>query len=170
MKTIESSYKEYTIPKKVQEEMQDPFALVLGIEGIVKELEQEEKIVMRKRKRNHFVQLLLGDNEFLKREDSYWEQLFQILEDNLDLLVAVTDLITTENYLEIVKFVDFLITHFTNNRSYIEGRLEGLNQSIKGIQYIDNRHPYTHKDFLEWAKKYIEQMKSTKQLEKKQEI
>ena len=171
MKKIEEAYQTHKLPEDLKEEITDPYALVLSIDSLVEEWEREEKETLRKRRKNHFFQkIIFGQKDILQREDSYLEQFQDLLEDNMDFTVGVLEVLTDENFLELARLVDFIVTHYIGNKGYINSRIEGLNQAMNGIRYVDNRHSYTHEELKEFVTKLLEKMKKEKQLEKKQDV
>ena len=170
MEELEEKYKEHKLPEELKEEIQDPYCLIMSMDSLIEEWEKQEKSILRKRRKNHFFQILLGENELLLQEDSYLEKFLDLLEDNMDFLIEILEVITDENYLELARVVDFIVNQYVNNRGYIQGRIEGLSQSMNGFQYIDNRYSYNHEELKVFIRKILASMKKEKQLEKKQDV
>lgn len=168
MATIEESYNAHKLPEELKEDILDPYCLVLNIDGLVAEWEKEQKETLKKRRKNHiFQKIVIGGSELLQREDAYLEQYQDLLEDNMNFAVGVLEVLTEENFLELARLVDFIVTHFVGNKQHIQSKIEGLNYEIKGIHYMDNRYSYTHEELKDFVMKLLGTWKEEKQLEKK---
>lgn len=171
MNKIEEEYKNYQVPEEVKEEITDPYVFVLSIEEMVKQLEKDEKRVLRKRRRNRIAQdVLVSSRDILFEEGKCLNESLDLIDAFINYLISVTEIITEETLDELIKLVDFMVTHYTGNQGFIEGKITSLEQYLNGINYIDNRHQDTRKEVKEFLDQKIARMKKEKELAKKQEI
>lgn len=168
---MEEEYRVHEVPKEIKEQVQDSCILSLNIEDLIKFLGKETKKVFLKRKVNHFMQkIFVMSEDMLQEVDSYYEETLNLIEENKALLQEIREMITEENFQELVKVVDFIVKHYSDNIDYIESHIEGLSQARDGIQYVDNRKKYTKKSLKEFINKKLVSMKTEKQLEKGKKV
>ena len=168
MNKIEEEYKNYQVPEEVKEEITDPYALVLSVEGLVKQLEKDEKKVLRRRRRNRIAQdVYTSSREILFEEEKCLNESLELIDAFINYLISATETITDDNYEELIKLIDFMVTHYTGNQAFIEGKITSLEQYLNGINYIDNRHQDTRREVKEFLDQKIASMKKAKELEKK---
>ncbi len=165
---IEEEYKKHEVPEDLKEKMVDPYVLVLNIEDVVKRLIKEEAQILRTRRRNRLAQKISFFNtDILKAEDSVYNDMVKLIDENLDLLTSITELIDEDNYMELVKLVDFMVVQYLSNKEYYKSQLDGIDYATRGITYIDNRKNNNQKLVKAFVMKKIIDMKAQKLLEKK---
>ena len=167
MKKIEQEYTTYEIPEEIKENIKDPYALILNIDSLVKELEKQEAMALRRRRRNRIAQkVMIGAEDLLKEEESCWEKAITVIDENLDRLIGIVELIDEETYPELVKLVDFMVSKYTGNLAYCNGQIESLKTAVHGIQMIDYRNQFTHPEVMAFVDSKINGIKKAKKLEK----
>lgn len=167
MKTIEEKYREHKIPEDLKEKMQDPYILVLNVDDVMKRLQSEERYTARRKKKNHLAQKIFrSEEELLKAEEDCYNSMLEIIDGYQDMLIGILEVLTEENFQEMVKLIDFMIVEYLNNKGNIAGRIEALNQSVAGFSYADYRYQYTYPELKEFVLKKIEEEKQKKQLVK----
>ena len=171
MRNIEEEYQKHELPDDIGKTMEDPYYFVLSVDGLMKKMEREEKITARRRGRNRISQKIFpSERSLLQQEEDCLTQMIELLDDDMDLLTQVIETLTKENFHELVKVVDFLVVHYLENKGYIAGRIEALNQSVSGFGYVDCRFENTHPAVKEFLTKKLESMKKAKQLEKTEKM
>ena len=165
---IEEEYIKHEIPEELKEKVIDPYVLVLNIDDVVKRLEKEEAQLLRRRKKNHIAQkFAFFTTDILRAEDEVYADMVDLVDDNLNLLIGITEIIDEDNYLELVKLVDFLVDQYLKNKEYYNSQLKVIDYATKGIVFVDNRKHNTHKMVKAFVTKKIIDMKAQKLLEKK---
>ena len=171
MRNIEEEYKTHQLPEDIHQIIQNPYDFVLSIDNLIKKFEREQRKLVRRIGRNALAQkLFFADKEILAAEGEQLNTLDDIIDDNLSILVEVLEALTDDNFPELMKMVDFQVSHYLENRGYIGGRIEALCQSVNGFGYFDYRYENTHPAVKEFLTKKLEAMKKQKQLEKKPEV
>lgn len=160
MKTIEEEYKEHVVPEEVSKELTDPYSLVLNIEFFIKELEKEERRVLRRKRRNRLAQrVFISSKEILQEEETCYEEIVELIEELMDNYTEIAGELTEENFEEMLKLVDFLLVQYTNNKAFINGKIDSLEQAMNGITFIDNRNQDKREQVREFIKKRLASMK-----------
>ena len=171
MKSIQEEYASHEVPEEIKENITHPYYLIINIEDAIKEYEKEEKKILRRRRKNRIAQnVFISNQEILKEEVSYYTEMLQMIDDIINMLVEIADSVTEDNLEDAVKMVDFLIEKYGEHMAYFEGKMEALNQAMKGIGYIDNRHSNQHEAVKQFIEGKINHMKTQKQLEKSKEM
>ncbi len=168
MKEIEEEYASHVVPKELSKRIKNPYILVLNIESIIKELENDEKTIYRKKRRNHIAQkVMFNSSNLLKEEEKYYNGFLELIRDNIYMIISITDVLTDETFPELIKLMDFIVKKYEENKSYYLSKIEGLDLAKSGIGYLDNRQNYSHPAVKEFLENKINSLNSTKKLEKK---
>ncbi len=171
MKKIEEEYQEHVLPEKVQKYINNPIVLVLNIEDFFRQIRQEESFILRRIRTNHIVEFLLPRTKaILQAEEEVLREMLQLIEENLDYFIEITQEINEKNYHEFVKLMDFLVLHYVGNRSYYDAQLESVYQSFQGVDYCDYSQRNTREDIRRLVSQKIGEAKGVKQLEKKNQM
>ncbi len=164
---IEEEYKKHVVPEDLVESIENPYILILNIEDNVKELEKTEKKIIKKKRRNRAAQtIFLSGREVLKEEELYYDQVLELINDNIILMYNVGSVVDPENLSDMIKLIDFMVTKYTDNMAYFASLIEGLDLSMQGISFVDNSKTYSHPAVKEFVENKINALKSAKMLEK----
>ena len=171
MKKIEEEYQEYVVSEEIQKRIDSPLVLILNIDDFFKQVRRDEKFISRAIKRNRFVGKVFPKTKcVVDAQEEVLLEMFGLAEENLDYYDNILVEISHDNYQELLKLMDFLITHYMGNRSYYESRLEAIQQSLKGIEFSDYSKRNTREDIQKFFEQKINEIKEKKQLEKKRKI
>ena len=171
MKTIDEEYQKYAVSEEVQERIDSPVHLILNIGDLMKQIERDERFIARAIKIYRLVgRIIPRAKPVLDVQEDVLEEMFQLAEDNLDYYTEIVCEINDKNYKELLKMVDFLVSHYISNRSYYDSRLESIQQAFKGIEFSDYSKRNTREDIQKFFEQKINEIKEKKQLEKKRKI
>ncbi|MBR3211091.1 MAG: hypothetical protein IKF71_04045 [Bacilli bacterium] len=171
MKSIEEEYDEYAVSDSVKERIDSPLYLILNIEDFFKQVERDETFILRAIRTNHIVgKILPRKKEIFDEQEKVLREMIQLADENLDYYIAIMEEIDDKNYKELLKLMDFLVTHYMGNRSYYDSQLEAIQQAIRGIEFCDYSKRNTRMDIQKLVAKKIGKIKEQKQLEKKRLI
>ena len=171
MEDMEQLYQEYVLPEDTFKKIRNQFFLVLNIEMTFRHVQKHERELAKRIRRNQIVEKIFsGRKEVLDAENSIYLKMIELMEENLDYFIAITREVDANNYRELTKLMDFIITHFTGNLLYYEAQREGIYQALKGIQFIDNSKQNTREAIKSFFEKKVDELKVQKQLEKKYEM
>lgn len=171
MDNIEQLYQEYVVPEDTFKKIRNQFFLVLNIEMTFKHIQKAERELAKRIRRNQMIEKIFASKkEILDAENSVYLKMIELIEENLDYFIAITREVDANNYRELTKLMDFIITHFTGNLLYYEAQREGIHQALKGIQFIDNSKQNTREAIKAFFEKKVAELKVQKQLEKKYEV
>lgn len=171
MEEIEKLYNEYVVSGDTYKKIRNQLLLILNIELVFKSIERHERQLARKVRKNNLVERFFPERKgVLDAENSIYFEMMELMDENLDYFIAITREIDSENYKELTKLVDFLITHFVGNLLYYEAQIEGIYQALKGVNFIDNSKQNTREGIKAFVGKKVEEIKVQKQLAKKYEM
>ena len=169
MQKIIDEYNNHQVPEEIKSTIDDPLVLALNIDDIVKKLEQEERQLLRRVRRNKLLQTLpFSRVDVLKAEEACCMRNVKLIDDTINMYIEIMSLIDENNLSEMVKLVDFLVTKYLSNKEYLGGQFKSIEYAARGITFIDNRLTDTSKETKEFINSKLSDMKKQKQLEKKQ--
>ena len=171
---IEEEYNKYTSPTDFINTPEDLFMYItIGLE----DNEENRKTLVKDYKNNHKFKLIDQARCLLffgnRQELNFYDEDNKLIEDSIsitdrqkDYFERISSIITKENYLELLKLVDFSTTYYNDNIDYLEMKRDSLEYAYKGICYSNSRYEDNREVFDEFMNKKIFELTSEKSVEK----
>lgn len=159
---VEDDYDTYYVRPEVRIGIQDPTTLYLNIEAVLGELELSEKEIAKQRRKS----LVKDDVRHLKEIRKYYKKIIEIIDSNIGALVFMEDTITDENFKELVKLLDFMVTQYADNVKHYQNKIETVSYDSEGYDFVNERYKYNHEELMQFVKNKLKGLNSEKELEK----
>ena len=160
---VEDDYETYIVRPEVKLGIQDSTTLYLNIEAVLAELELSEKEIVKERRKTIYKTNLRD----LKNTRSYYKKILEIIDKNIGALVFMEDVIAENNFRELVKLLDFMITGYADNVKHYQNKIETISYHPEGYDFVNERYKYNHEELMQFVKNKLKGLNSEKELEKK---
>lgn len=175
MDSVKEQFKNHQVPKDIQKRIKDDQCAYLNMESAIEALARTGKKVYRQILKNALKQDIgeiiepifhMPDPRILIADEKYLSEMFALVEDTITMIEEMMPCVNPDNYQELVRLLDFIVSQFTNNFQTLGRRRESLQYAKKGIGYIDGRCDDTREETMEFFKEEIKKYKDEKQLVK----
>lgn len=176
MNELEKEYATHFLPDEIRKCLLDGTYLELNIADIQVELAKTSKKIYRDLIKNSIAGKckkalsIVFHKEDLERvlesDADYIVELLTHVADTGELLEEIKEVITEDNYMELAKLTDFLVTKYIENFNYLQGRRSILEHSLNGIEFIDNKNEDTREQVKAFVRGKLAEYRSGKHLEK----
>lgn len=175
MDSVKEQFKNHQVPEDIVKKIKDDKCACLNMESAVEALYRTEKKVYRQLIKNAFKQEIgeltesifhVPDPRILIADEKYLNEMYALVEDTISMIEEMMPCINQDNYQELVRLLDFLVSQFTNNFQTLGRRRESLQYAKKGFGYIDGRCDDTREEVNEFFSEEIKKYKDEKQLVK----
>lgn len=159
---VEDDYDTYRMRPEVKSGIQDPTTLYLNIEAVIAELEISEKEIAKER-RKCLVKDSIGN---LKKTRGYYKKILEIIDKNIGALVFMEDTIDENNFRELTKLLDFMVTAYADNVKHYQNKVETVSYHPEGYDFVNERYKYNHEELMKFVKDKLLGLNNEKELEK----
>ena len=175
MELLKAKYKTHEVSSDILEKIQDDTSVYLNMQTATEALLRVEKKVYLKLLKNNLKQEFgsltetifnVPDIGLLEMEEKYYNELVELIEENVDMIHEMMNCLSKDNYLELLKLLDFIVAEYANNYKSISSKIDGLKYVKKGIGYYDGRYPNNREEVHDFFQEEIEKYRREKQLEK----
>lgn len=175
MDSIKEQFKNHQVPEDIFKKINDDRCAYLNMESAVEALYRTGKKVNRLLIKNAFKQEMgellepifhVPDPRILIADEKYLNEMYALVEDTISMIEEMMPCINQDNYQELVRLLDFIVSQFKNNFQTLGRRRESLQYAKKGFGYIDGRCDDTREEVYEFFQEEIKKYKDEKQLVK----
>jgi hypothetical protein len=168
VKEIEEEYKNFT-PTSNYVESIDDFNVFVEV-GILDTLEQERelkkevkinKIEELKTKIINLFSILFNTIyciDIYQKDNEILSEIIEFINSYKNNFTRIKEGVTTANYQELVKLIDFSCVYFNNHIDYYDDKRASLEYEIKGIGYSNGRYENNIKVFQEFFDKKVNEL------------
>ena len=167
IKELEDKYNTYEI-KYLKDCISDKDLFLIGISKIKKDFNKMRSRAYKKLLLNsissiktRFVDVILGGDDvtyFLDSGDNILYELIDLCDENDLLINRIEEYLNDDNYLELIKLLDFQIDYFISNYNYFMSLVNRINRTLSGISFLSSEfdnNRVLHRIFMnEKIKKY----------------
>lgn len=182
MKTIENIEKEYEnyFPKKDIVKSLDQLLIYIEIKlddidiNIKEEIkERRENTIMKLAgKIRNYMNFIFAEEEvdFYDEDNDIISECILLENKYKEYLKRIMNIANEDNFVELVKLIDFSFEYYKEHIGYLNGLRESLNYSYMGFNYVDARYQDNRIIFDKFFSQIIKKYTPKKAIEKKKKI
>ena len=168
MISLEERYNSHELPKSIKELFISDDAVAIYLTENCKRLIKQQKKNQRQMIVNKVAQkIMFSEKEVFQSDEEFLNELDDLISSSTSMLSSLFTVLKEDNYLEIGRFIDFILVLFSDNYQVIQSKRRALSFNKRGIQFFDNRYQDTREDIKEFFDKEFDKFKREKVLEKK---
>jgi len=168
MISLEERYNSHELPKSIKELFISDDAVAIYLTENCKRLIKQQKKNQRQMIANKVAQkIMFSEKEVFQSDEEFLNELDDLISSSTSMLSSLFTVLKEDNYLEIGRFIDFILVLFSDNYQVIQSKRRALSFNKRGIQFFDNRYQDTREDIKEFFDKEFDKFKREKVLEKK---